>query len=85
MFKEIDNLIKSNTQTLILKPNNSIIKGRQVLNIKYNLDNTINKYKAKQVVKGFLQKYNLNYKETFTSTSKPSVIRLLLAIFYYLD
>ena len=54
MFKEIDDLIKSNTQTLIKKPNNSIIKGRQVLNIKYNLDNTINKYKARQVVKGFL-------------------------------
>ena len=54
MFKEIDDLIKSNTQTLILKPYNSIIKGRQVLNIKYNLDNTINKYKARQVVKGFL-------------------------------
>jgi hypothetical protein len=37
------------------------------------------------VGKGFLQKYNINYKETFASTSKPTIIRLLLSIFAYLD
>ena len=83
---EVDNLIKTNTQNITNKPNNiNIIKGRQVLSKKLNLDNTIKKYKARQVAKGFLQKYNINYKETFASTSKPSIIRLLLAIFCYLD
>ncbi|KAF1925481.1 uncharacterized protein M421DRAFT_70010, partial [Didymella exigua CBS 183.55] len=48
-------------------------------------DNTIKKYKARWVAKGFLQKYSINYKETFASTSKPSLIRLLLSIFAYLD
>ena len=82
----VDNLIKTNTQNITNKPNNiNIIKGRQVLSKKLNLDNTIKKYKARQVAKGFLQKYNINYKETFASTSKPSIIRLLLAIFCYLD
>ena len=32
-----------------------------------------------------MYKYNINYKETFASTSKPSIIRLLLSIFNYLD
>ena len=83
---EVDNLIKTNTQNITNKLNNiNIIKGRQVLSKKLNLDNTIKKYKARQVAKGFLQKYNINYKETFASTSKPSIIRLLLAIFCYLD
>ena len=88
MKLEVDNLIKSNTWDLIKKPsinNSKIIKGRWVLNKKLNLDNTIKKYKARQVAKGFLQEYNINYKETFTSTSKPSIIRLLLSIFSYLD
>ena len=59
---EVDNLIKSNTQDITIKLNNiPIIKGRQVLSKKYNLDNTIRKYKARQVAKGFLQKYNINY------------------------
>ena len=85
---EVEDLLKSNTQTLVLKSrfnNISIIKERQVLNKKYNLDNSIKKYKARQVAKGFLQKYNINYKETFASTSKPSIIRLLLTITAFLD
>ena len=83
---EVDDLIRSNTWDITIKPNNiPIIKGRWVLSKKYNLDNTIRKFKARWVAKGFLQKYNINYKETFASTSKPSIIRLLLAIFCYLD
>ena len=83
---EIEDLVYSNTWSILVRPKNaSIIKGRQVLNKKYNLDNTIKRYKARQVAKGFLQKYNINYRETFASTSKPSLIRLLLSIFAYLD
>jgi hypothetical protein len=83
---EIDDLLSNNTWDLIIRPKNSlIIKGRWVLNKKFNLDNTIKKYKARWVAKGFLQKYNINYKETFASTSKPTIIRLLLAITAYLD
>ena len=52
---EVDNLIKTNTQNITNKPNNiNIIKGRQVLSKKLNLDNTNKKYKAKQVAKSFL-------------------------------
>jgi hypothetical protein len=86
MQQEIEDLINSNTWSIVERPKNaSIIKGRWVLTKKYNLDNTIKKYKARWVAKGFLQKYNINYKETFASTSKPSLIRLLLSIFAYLD
>ena len=86
MQLEVNDLLKSNTWTILPKPNRaSIIKGRWVLNKQYNLDNSIKKYKARWVAKGFLQKYNINYKETFASTSKPSLIRLLLSIFAYLD
>jgi hypothetical protein len=86
MQLEVDNLIKSNTWVLASKPSNiSIIKGRWVLSKKLNLDSTIKKYKARWVAKGFLQKYNINYKETFASTSKPTILRLLLSVFAYLD
>ena len=83
---EVGDLIKSNTQDITIKPNDiPIIKGKQVLFKKYNLDNTIKKFKARQVAKKILQKYNINYKETFASASKPSLIRLLSSIFNYLD
>ena len=55
MQLEVDDLIKSNTQDITIRPKNiPIIKGRQVLSKKYNLDNTIKKYKARWVAKGFL-------------------------------
>lgn len=92
MKLETDDLINNNTWDLIINPNTNnntsntrIIKGRWVLNKKLNLDGSIKKYKARWVAKGFLQQYNINYKETFASTSKPSLIRLLLSIFSYLD
>jgi hypothetical protein len=86
MELEIEDLLKSNTWHIMIKPNNtSIIKSRWVLNKKYNLDNTIKKYKARWVAKGFLQKYNINYKETFANTSEPSIIRLLLSLAAYLN
>jgi hypothetical protein len=48
MQLEIVDLLKSNTWTLVVNNNLlSIIKGRWVLNKKYNLDNTIKKYKAR--------------------------------------
>ena len=85
---EIDNLLKSNTWELIYKSiyfNHKVIDGRWVLNKKYNLNNTIKAFKARYVAKEFLQQYNINYKETFASTSKPSIIRLLLSIAAYLN
>jgi hypothetical protein len=91
MKLEVDNLIKNSTWSIIPINNsnkNNItkpIKGRWVLSKKLNLDGSIKQYKARWVAKGFLQKYNINYKETFASTSKPSLIRLLLSIFSYLD
>jgi hypothetical protein len=45
---EIEDLVKSNTWSTLVRPkNSSIIKGRWVLNKKYNLDNTIKRYKAR--------------------------------------
>ena len=83
---EVDDLIRSNTWDITIKPSNiPIIKGRWVLSKKYNLDNTIRKFKARWVTKGFLQKYNIYYKEHFASTFKTSLIRLLLSLFNYLD
>ena len=56
MQLEVNNLIKNKTWKLV--PRNlvkgPILKGRWVLNKKYNIDGSINKYKARQVVKEFL-------------------------------
>ena len=86
MELELNNLIKNNTWTLVSRPKSQpVLKGRWVLNKKYKANGTLDKYKARWVVKGFLQKYGINYKETFANNTKPSTYRLLLAIAAYLD
>jgi hypothetical protein len=79
MQAEYDQLLKNNTWTLTDPPNGAkVLKGRWVLNKKYKADGSIAKYKARWVVKGFMQVYGINYSETFASTAKPTTIRLLL-------
>ena len=65
--------------------NKDIIKGRWVLNKKFINNNKEPIYKARFVAKGFQQKYEINYKETFANTSKLNIIRLLIAIFINLN
>jgi hypothetical protein len=78
---ELNNLSYNNTWDLVPRPSNiPILKGRWVLNKKYKADGTLYKYKARWVVKGYLQIYGVNYNETFASTTKPTTIRLLLYI-----
>lgn len=82
MKVEVSTLNKLNTWKLVPRPNNPklVLKGRWVLTKKFKANGTLDKYKARWVVKGFLQVYGVNYNETFASTSKPNTIRLLLYI-----
>ena len=85
MKKELEQLKKNNTWSLVPRPSNCpILKGRWVLNQKTQIDKGLI-YKARWVAKGFLQEKDINYQETFANTSKPDIIRLLLAIASALD
>ena len=83
---ELKDLEAQNTWSLVTKPKDrKILKGKWVYKTKLNPDNSINKYKARWVIKGFLQKPGLDYFETFANTVKPIGFRLLFAIAAYLD
>ncbi|KAH7556718.1 hypothetical protein BM1_06152 [Bipolaris maydis] len=80
MQKELDQLQKNNTWTLVPRPSNQpVLKGRWVLNRKYQQNNDFI-FKARWVAKGFQQEFGINYQETFANTTRPDIIRLLLAI-----
>jgi hypothetical protein len=83
---EIEYLKSQETWTLVKAPENrKILKGRWVYKTKLNADGTIEKYKARWVVKGFLQLFGLDYTETFANTIKNSAFRALFAIAALLD
>ena len=61
------------------------LKGKWVFKTKLDSEGNIARYKARWVVKGFLQREGIDYFETFASVAKPSTYRLLFAIVAMLD
>jgi len=51
-----------------------------VYKIKTNSDGSIERYKAKLVLKGYSQQYDMDYKETFASIVKITTIRTFSAV-----
>ena len=81
MTFEHQSLLKNNTWVLSdLPPEKKLIDYNWVNKIKYKSGGTLDKYKARLVVKGFSQRQGIDYEETFAPTTKMSTIRLVLAM-----
>ena len=48
--------------------------------VKYKLDRSIYRYKARLVAKEFTQTYKIDYQETFTLVTKLNTVRILLSL-----
>ena len=71
MANEIKALEANNTWSLtFLPPGKKAIGCKQVYNIKYKTDGTIERYKARLVAKSFTQKEGLDYIKTFSPMAK---------------
>ncbi|MDO9005653.1 MAG: reverse transcriptase domain-containing protein, partial [Aquabacterium sp.] len=55
-------------------------KSRWIFKVKYNADSTIEKFKARVVLKGFEQKYGTDYINTYAPTLHLKSLKLMLAI-----
>ncbi|KAG8482698.1 hypothetical protein CXB51_024274 [Gossypium anomalum] len=70
MADEIAMIEKNQTWELVPRPaNRKVIGVKWVYKAKHNADGSLNKLKARLVVKGFSQKYGLDYLETFAPST----------------
>ena len=83
----MESLSENQTWKLInlasLKPPYKPLASKWVFKVKRGKDGEVLRYKARQVVKGYLQQYGVNYDQTFAAVVKPIAFRALFAIAAY--
>ncbi|CAI7740977.1 unnamed protein product [Closterium sp. NIES-53] len=86
MDEEIRSLIGMGTWELVECPRGlNVMKNRWVLTTKSHIDYTVEREKARLVVKGFTQMYDADYEKTYSPVSSYVTLRIFLSIVTVLD
>ncbi|KAF8723025.1 hypothetical protein HU200_022172 [Digitaria exilis] len=81
MQQEFTALPANQTWTLVLRPPGArVISGKWVFKTKLHTDNSLDRYKARWVVRGFNQRPGVDFGETFSPVVKPTTIRTVLTL-----
>jgi hypothetical protein len=81
MDMEYEALEKNRTWHLVPRSNaRNVIDSKWVYKVKKNADVTLDRYKAQLVAKGFKQRYEIDYEDTFSPVVKAATIRIVLSI-----
>jgi len=81
MDDEITALRKNNTFEVVDKPiGRNIIDSKWVFKTKKNADGTLERYRARAVVKGYIQVPGFNFEDTFAPVIRYESLSFLLAI-----
>jgi hypothetical protein len=78
---ELQSLHKNETWDLVPLPSGrKAISSKWVFKVKETVEGLVERYKARLVAKGFLQKYGVDFEETFAPVAKFTSIRIILSL-----
>ena len=61
------------------------LRGKWVYKVKRDVEGKIARFKARWVVKGYLQQFGIDFDQTYAAVVKPMAFRVLFAIAAYFD
>ena len=81
MQDEFDALLANDTWTLVAYPPGvNVVTGKWVYHHKFLSDGSLDRYKARWVLRGFTQRPGIDYVETFSPVVKPATVRVVLSL-----
>jgi transposase InsO family protein len=81
MEEEYAALVANQTWDLVPRPpGTDVITGKWIWTHKRRADGTLERYKARWVLRGFTQHLGVDYDETFSSVVKPATVRMVLSL-----
>jgi hypothetical protein len=81
MQEGFDALSSNNTWTLVPRPpHTNVVTGKWVFRHKKREDGSLERYKARWVIRDFAQRPGVDYGETFSPVIKLTMIRAVLTI-----
>jgi hypothetical protein len=81
MEDEYGALLSNNAWELVQQPPNcNIVTEKWIFRHKFNVDGSLERYKAHWVLRGFTQQPGINYDETFNPVVKPATVQTVLSV-----
>jgi len=86
MEEEYAALQDNNTWELVPRPAKAnVVTGKWIFKHKFHADGSLDRYKARWVLRGFTQRPGVDYDETFSPVVKPATVRTVLTLAHSLD
>jgi histone deacetylase 1/2 len=81
MEEEYDALLADQIWDLVPRPSGcNVVTGKWICTIKRRADGTLERYKARWVLRGFTQRPDVDYDETFSLVVKPATVHTVLSL-----
>ena len=86
MEEEHAALIENHTWDLVPRPAKAnVVTGKWIFKHKFHADGSLDRYKARWVLRGFTQRPGVDYDETFSPVVKPATVRTVITLAHSRD
>ena len=81
MLEEYNSILSNDVWDVVPRPQGkSVVTSKWIYKVKFSVDGSIEKCKARFVAKGLSQKEGIDYDETFTLVARYNSIRVIISL-----